>query len=284
VATAIEHHAVLEPLLALGRRGFEVTLVPVRPDGWVEPEAVRAAVRRDTLAVSVMQVNNETGVVQPVAEIADALAGHEAYLHVDAAQGFGREIESLRHPRVDLVSVSGHKIHGPQGVGALVLRRRGGRRPPLAPLAHGGGQELGLRPGTLPVALVAGLGEAAALAVAESVVRAERCRRLRRVILDGLAPLEPLINGDPARALPHIVSLSFPGRTAGEVMEAWTGLAAVSDGAACTTQSRTCSHVLAAMGVGEERAAGTVRLSWSHLTDTPDVGAMVAALRRDVRG
>ena len=279
VSTAIEHHAVLEPLRALGQLGFEVTLVAVRPDGWVEPEAVRAAVRADTLLVSVMHVNNETGVVQPIAEIAERLGAHDAYLHVDAAQGYGKEIEALRHPRLDLVSVSAHKIHGPQGVGALIVRRRDGHRPPLAPLFHGGGQELGLRPGTLPVALIAGFGEAAALAAAEAPLRAERCRRLRRLLLDGLASLKPLLNGDPERALPHVLNLSFPGLEAEQVIEAWEGLAAVSDGAACTTQSRTCSHVLAAMGVGDERAAGAVRLSWSHLTAAPNVGAMAAALR-----
>jgi cysteine desulfurase len=280
VSTAIEHHAVLEPLRALGQLGFEVTLVAVRPDGWVEPEAVRAAVRADTLLVSVMHVNNETGVVQPIVEIAESLAGHDAYFHVDAAQGFGKDLEALRHPRLDLVSVSAHKLHGPQGVGALVARRRDGRRPPLTPLFHGGGQELGLRPGTLPVALIAGFGEAAALAAAEASDRAERCRATRRLLLDGLGPLEPLVNGDPERTIPHILNLSFPGLEAEQVMEAWADLAAVSDGAACTTQSQTCSHVLAAMSIADERAAGAVRLSWSHLTPVPDVGAMAAALRR----
>lgn len=278
VSTAIEHHAVLGPLQALERRGFRVTLVPPRSDGWVEPAALRDALCHDTLAVSVMHVNNETGVVQPVAEIADALAGHRAFLHVDAAQGFGKELLGLRHPRIDLVSVSGHKLHAPKGVGALVVRRRGGERPPLAPLLHGGGQELGLRPGTLPVALIAGLGEAAELALAEAEERAARCRELRRIILAGLASLRPAINGDPARALPHILSLSFAGHSADSVIEAWEDLAAISDGAACTTQSRTCSHVLAAMGLPQERRDGTVRLSWCHLTPLPDLDSMVEAL------
>jgi cysteine desulfurase len=185
---------------------------------------------------------------------------------------------------VDILSVSGHKIHGPQGVGALVLRRRDGARPPLLPLVHGGGQELGLRSGTLPVALVAGLGEAAELAGREAAARGEACRRLRRLLLEGLAPLEPAVNGDPAHALPHVVNLSFPGREAEEVLEAWRGLVSVSDGAACTTTSKTCSHVLAAMGLGGTRAAGAVRLSWSHLTPVPDVAAMASALRRGTRG
>jgi cysteine desulfurase len=278
VATQIEHHAVLEPLRALAARGFRLTLVEPRPDGWVEPEAVAEALEEDTLLVSVMHVNNETGVRQPLREIAARLDGHPAFFHVDAAQGFGRDLDALRHPRIDLVSVSGHKIHAPKGVGALVVRRRDGRRPPLEPLMYGGGQERGMRPGTLPVALVAGLGEAAALAAAEADDRAERCRVLRRRLLDGLAPLRPTINGDASRALPHILNLSFPGYDAEDVIEAWKDLAAISDGAACTTQSRTCSHVLTAMGLAPERRDGAVRLSFSYLTPLPDLAAMVKAL------
>lgn len=280
VSTAIEHRAVLGPLDELRRRGFDVTLVAPRPDGAVEAAAVRAAIRDDTLLVSVLHVNNETGVLQPVAEIADTLAGVPAFFHVDAAQGFGKELESLRHPRIDLVSVSAHKIHGPKGVGALILRRREERRPPLTPLLHGGGQERGLRPGTLPVALIAGFGEAAELAAAEAAARSAACRELRRRILSGLAPLRPEPNGDPDRALPHILNLSFPGWEAEAVIEAWQDLVAISDGAACTTQSKTCSHVLSAMGLSAARRDGAVRLSWSHTTPTPDIAGMAAALQR----
>ena len=127
----IEHKAVLEPLEALESRGFSVSLVKPQASGAVAVEAVMAALRPDTLFVSVMHVNNETGVRQPIGEIADALAGHEAYFHVDAAQGFGKELEALRNSRIDLVSVSSHKIYGPVGIGALVARRRGFKRPPL---------------------------------------------------------------------------------------------------------------------------------------------------------
>jgi len=155
VSTKIEHHAVLEPLRVLRSRGFDLTLVDPEPGGWVDADRVAAAVRSDTLFVSVMQVNNETGVQQPIAEIADRLAESPVFLHVDAAQGFGKELAALSHRRVDLISASGHKLCGPKGAGALVVRRRDGQRLPLTPLLHGGGQELGLRPGTLPVALIA---------------------------------------------------------------------------------------------------------------------------------
>lgn len=279
VSTQIEHSAVLEPLQELVRRGFEVTLVPPTEGGWVDPEAIREAVRPDTLLVSVMHVNNETGVIQPLAEIAEALGDHPAYLHSDAAQGFGKELEALRHPRLDLLSISAHKIYGPKGVGALVTRRRAGKRPPLAPLMFGGGQELGLRPGTLPVPLVVGLGKAAELALQEAPLRAERSRAFRARLLGRLQELSPQVNGDPLRCVPHIVNLSFPGVTAETAMEALAEIVAVSDGAACSSQSETCSHVLAAMGVRGDRAEGALRLSWSHDTPEPDWSAFIRAIR-----
>lgn len=283
VSTAIEHHAVLEPLSALARLGFEVE--PIRPDGAgvVSAGAIARTVRPDTLLVSVMHANNETGAIQPIEEIAAALRNSDAIFHVDAAQSFGREIPALRHPRLDLVSLSGHKIHGPKGIGALVVRRREGARAPLEPLMYGGGQERGLRPGTLPVPLIAGLGRAAALALDEWEERARRCRELRRHLLDGLAPLQPVINGDPNRSMPHVVNLSIPGVDAETAIEAWSDLVAISHGAACTIQTFTCSHVLMAMGLPEWRQEGALRLSWCHFTPLPDLPAMVAAIEQ-VRG
>ena len=143
ITSRIEHHAVLEPVAELERRGFEVTWLDPTPGGWIEASAVRNVLRPQTLLVSIMHANNETGVLQPVDAIGDAMGDHPAFLHVDAAQGFGKEITALSHPRVGLISVSGHKIHAPKGVGALILRRRDGERPPLKPLLLGGGQERG---------------------------------------------------------------------------------------------------------------------------------------------
>ncbi len=280
VSTRIEHSAVLEPLQALARQGFEVTLVSPTPGGWVDPEAVRRVVRDDTLLVSMMQVNNETGVIQPVEAVADLLQDHPAYLHVDAAQGFGREIEPLRHPRIDLVSLSGHKLYAPKGVGVLIARRRDGQRPPLAPLMHGGGQEYGLRPGTLPVPLIVGLGLAAELAAAEREERAARCRKFKERLLAALQPLDPRIHGDQERAVPHMVNLSFPDILAEEAMEALSGLIAISDGAACTSHTHTCSHVLSAMGLRGEAVEGALRFSWCHTTPEPDWDACVHILER----
>ena len=278
VSTQIEHHAVLEPLRVLASRGFDLTLVEPEPGGWVDADRVAGAVRPDTLLVSVMQVNNETGVLQPITGIADRLTGSDAYVHVDAAQGFGKALDALRHPRIDLISISGHKICGPKGSGALITRHRGAARPPLTPLLYGGGQERGLRPGTLPVALIAAFGKAAELALDEHDTRHEAATAFQRRLLAGLAPLGPRVHGDPDCRLPYILNLSIPGWDQDALIEAWAGLAAISDGAACTSQSYTCSHVLAAMGLSREEEAGAVRLSWSHLSEAPDLEAMVAAL------
>ena len=280
VTTAIEHHAVLEPIAELERRGFQVDRIEPDTGGAVDPLAVLRLVRADTLIVSVMHVNNETGIVQPIEEIATGLEGGHVIFHVDAAQGFGKDFAALRHRRIDLISVSGHKINAPKGVGALIVRKRGGARPPLTALMHGGGQERGLRPGTLAVPSIAGLGKAAELAIEDQDIRARRCTEFRSALLAGLAPLSPVLNGDPARAVPHIVNIAIPGVDADAAIEAWRDLVAVSHGAACTSQSYTCSHVLSAMRVPPWRQDGALRMSWCHLTDLPDLTAMVEAVER----
>jgi cysteine desulfurase len=279
ISTTIEHKAVLEPLARLLEQGFDIDLVAVGSSGRIDADEVARRLRADTLLVSVMHANNETGVLQPVSEVAAALADHPAYFHVDAAQGFGKELESLRDPRIDLISLSGHKIFGPKGVGALVARRRGYRRPPITPLFVGGGQERGLRPGTLPVPLIAGLGLAADLAVREHGTRRKECLRLRSQVLDGLASLNPLINGDPAAAMPHVLNVSLPGADAEAVMVAWRDLVAVSNGSACTSASYEPSHVLTAMGLPEDRVRGALRISWSHLSPAVDWAEAAARVR-----
>lgn len=270
VSTQIEHKAVLEPLEALAGRGFEITLVSPNKGGWVDATRIREAVRDDTILVSVMQANNETGVIQPISEIAEMLNDHPAYFHVDAAQGFGKEIKPLQSRRIDFISVSGHKVYAPKGIGAMVARRRGFDRPPLAPLFFGGGQERGLRPGTLPVPLVVGLGLAAELALQRASDRAAYCRVFRATLLEALKPLEPVINGDPERALPHVLNISFPGVDSEALMVALKDCIAISNGSACTSQSYQPSHVLKAMGLPEQVIKGAVRISWCHMTEAPN--------------
>lgn len=270
ISTQIEHKAVLEPLEELVARGFEVTLVPPNSGGWVDPELINGTLREDTLLISMMHVNNETGVIQPIREMAQLLKDHPAFFHVDAAQSFGKEIKSLQNPRIDFISVSGHKIYGPKGIGALVLRRRGFDRPPLTPLFFGGGQERGLRPGTLPVPLIVGLGLASELALNQAEKRAQACLRFRQKALAALSPLEPSINGNPSRVVPHVLNISFPGLDSEAVMVALKEIIAVSNGSACTSHSYQPSHVLKAMRLPDTTIQGAIRMSWCHMTEDPD--------------
>ncbi len=275
VSTQIEHHAVLEPLQVLERRGFTITRVAPQKNGQVAASAILSAIRPETILVTVMQVNNETGVIQPITEIADGLTSEvkesSPWFHVDAAQGFGKQLSPLRHPRIDMISVSGHKILGPQGIGALIARRRHGQLPPLRPLLVGGGQEMGLRPGTLPVALIVGLGLAAELALQEHEQRAEMCRAIQDLVWEKLAVLRPTRNGDAEQSLPHVLNLSFQDLDSEQVIEALWDIAAISDGAACTSICATASHVLTAMGLTNSCVEGSVRLSWSSLTNFQQV-------------
>lgn len=278
VSTEIEHKSVLKPLEALSRRGFDVELVRPVSGGWVEAEAILERVRPETLLVSVMQVNNETGVFQPIEEIAAGLSGLDAYFHVDAVQGFGRRLEGLREKRLDLISVSAHKIYGPKGIGALIARRLD--RLPLSPLFYGGGQEGGMRPGTLPVQLVVGFGVAASTAERERTEREMRCQRFRRKLLEALTPLAPVRNGEEDRCMPHVLNVSFPGVDAEEVIDAVGDLIAISNGSACASQSLSASHVVRAMGRAEEVVRGAVRFSWCHMTEDVEWEKVLQRIRQ----
>lgn len=270
ITTAIEHKAVLEPCEALEREGFTVTRLSVGASGAVSPEDVNSALQPDTLLVSVMHVNNETGVRQPLAAIADVLKDHPAYFHTDAAQGYGKDLEMLRNQRIDLISISGHKIFAPKGIGALVMRRRGYSLPPLHPLMHGGGQERGLRPGTLPVAMIAALGIAAEIAVRDNEKRKLACKEIRDKVLNALTPLDPLLTGDQTLVMDHVLNLSFPGMDSEALIVALKDLIAISNGSACTSNSYTPSHVLKAMGMTDDDANACVRISWCHMTPEVD--------------
>ena len=279
VSTTLEHKAVLEPLEHLATHGFTVTLVSPDKSGAVSADSIRAALRPETLLVSVMHVNNETGVVQPIEEIAAVLNGHEAFFHVDAAQSFGKVLPALRNPRIELISVSAHKIFGPKGVGALIVRRRGYDRVPLSPLIFGGGQERGLRPGTQPVALIVALGEAAELATKDHTKREKRCRTIKDAATKALAAVGGKTVGDQSQTLPSTLNIRFPGLDSEALMVATKDLIAISNGSACTSSSYTPSHVLKAMGFDDVTANQCVRLSWCHLTPDVDWTAVADRIR-----
>jgi len=279
IGTRIEHKAVLEPLEEMEKQGFEVTWLSCDEQGRVRVEELEAALRPDTLLVSVMAANNETGVRQPLDEVCGVLEGHEAYLHTDASQTFGKDLEPLRKDRIDLISVSGHKIFAPKGVGALITRRRGYDRVPLKSLVYGGGQERGLRPGTLPVALVAALGAAAEVAIKDHEKRAKHCRKLKDAALNAFEPLSPRINGRPEETMDHVLNLAFPGIDSEALIVALKDLVAISNGSACTSSSYTPSHVIKAMGYGDDEANEAIRMSWCHLTPEVEWDALVERVK-----
>ena len=270
ICSAIEHKAVLEPLQHLESLGFEVTKLPVDRGGSVSVEALADSIRPQTLCVSVMHVNNETGVVQPLNLVAEVLSAHPAWFHVDAAQGFCKELDMLKLKRIDFMSVSAHKVYGPKGIGALIMRKRRSLPNSLSPLFRGGGQEQGLRPGTLPVPLIAGLGMAARLALRDQVKRKASCMAFRENAVEALESLGALIHGDQRRVLPHTINISIPGVEAHQSLNALKNIIAFSNGSACTAHTQEPSHVLQAMGVQGDRLHEAIRLSWCHMTENVD--------------
>ncbi|WSY68076.1 cysteine desulfurase DndA [Streptomyces sp. NBC_00885] len=261
ITSAIEHKAVIEPLQHLQSRGFEVDFIEPGLSGRVSVDAVMGRLRPDTLLVSLMHVNNETGVVQPVVELAERLGETQTFFHVDAAQGYGKLPQDLTAP-IDLISVSGHKIGAPKGVGMLIARDRGFDELPLQPIMFGGGQERGLRPGTLAVPLIMGLAEAAKIFQKDHAQWSRSAAELRTRILDALAKTRFHIHGDQDHVVPHILNLSFDGVDAEALIVRLKEHVAVATGSACTSASYTPSHVLTAMGLPEELASNGLRLSW----------------------
>lgn len=270
ISTSIEHKAVLEPLEIMRNMGFEISLLSPNSDGMIEPQQIMNALKKDTLLISIMHVNNETGVIQPINEIAACLKEHDVFLHVDAAQGFGKVLSDLENKRIDLISISGHKIFAPKGIGALIMRRRGYKGLPIEPIMFGGGQERGLRPGTLPVHLIAGLGEAAEISVRDNEKRRKICQSIKDDILAAFLPLNPIINGSLDNTVAHTLSIAFPGLDSEAVIVAVKHDIALSNGSACTSSSYQPSHVLEAMQLTDDVIQSTIRLSWSHLSERVD--------------
>ena len=261
ISTAIEHKAVLEPLEHLRNEySFEVDFI--RPDlsGAVKVEQVAELLREDTLLVSVMHVNNETGVIQPIEEIANVLKGSEAFFHVDAAQSFAKLVEPLQNSRIDMFSLSGHKICGPKGIGALISRRRKYRRLPLQPLAFGGGQEFGLRPGTLPVHLIVGLGQASKKCSDFIALHKIDLMPSYKDVRELLSDFDIKLIGDGSKRLPFILCVDVIGQDSESIILKLKEHYSISNGSACTSSSYDHSHVLSAMSWPSPSAV--IRLSW----------------------
>jgi cysteine desulfurase len=279
VTTVFEHHAVLDSVEALERAGMRVTLVAPRPDGLVAAADVAAAVERATTVVSVMAVNNEIGTIQPLAEVVEAVAGanERTLVHTDAVQALGNIPVDVHAWGVDLASFAAHKIGGPKGVGALFVRAH----TPLEPVLHGGGQERGLRSGTLNVAGIVGFGVAAELAAKEVHEKSERLLDLRTRLWDGIRAAVPdaALNGDLDRRIAGNLNFSVPGAD-GETLLLLLDQAGIScsSGSACASGALDPSHVLLAIGVPRDRAAGSLRMSLGRPSSRADVDAVLEAL------
>jgi cysteine desulfurase len=258
ITQATEHKAVLDPLEALRKRGYEITVVPVSATGRVNPADVADAIRNDTILVSIMLANNEVGTIQPLAEIGGICRERGVLFHTDAVQGFGRIPFHAGEMSVDLASVSAHKLHGPKGAGALFLRRKS-PRVRLAPMFHGGGHERGLRPGTPNVPAIVGFGEACRIAAAEREIEAKRVGEMRDRLQERLeAELDVRVHGDRVHRLPNNLNLSFLGLEGDALMMGMREVA-VSSGSACTSTTLEPSHVLRALGCPDEVTRAAVR-------------------------
>lgn len=278
VTTKIEHKAVLEPIQELEKQGVDVTYLDCDESGLILKEDLERALRSDTFLVSIMHVNNETGCIQDLKGFCEVLENHDAYFHIDAAQSFGKYSVDLSCDRIDMISASGHKLYAPQGIGALIVKRRGFQKIPLKPLMYGGGQERGLRPGTLPVALIAGFGEACSLALKMSDVWANHCQRLKDKAITELDKIGIIINGQ--NSVPHVLNFSIPEVNSEAAMVVLKGIAAISNGSACTSSSYTPSHVLTAMGLDNIRINSAIRMSWCYQTEELPLAEMIEKLKQ----
>ena len=276
VTLATEHKCVLESVRDLADEGFEPVVLPVRPDGLLDLDALRAALATPTLLVSVMAVNNEIGVVQDLAAIGALAKAAGAVFHTDAAQGAGRIPLDVNAIQADLMSLTAHKVYGPKGVGALYVRRRPRMR--LAPLFSGGGQERGLRSGTLPAPLLVGFGEAARIAVAEMVLDQGRIAGQRQRFLDALDIPGVTVNGHPEHRVAGNLNLSFPGGVDAQAVMAAAPNLCVSTGSACSSAAIEPSYVLSALGIPEVQARATLRLGFGRFTSPAEADQAAAWL------
>jgi len=282
LVAATEHKAVLEPCLDLRERGFEVEVLPVTLKGLVEPEILQAMLRPTTLLVAIMLANNETGVLQPVSQLAEIAHQKGAFFLCDTTQGLGKIPFSMTELGVDMAVLSTHKFYGPKGIGALYIRRRSGIR--LRPLIRGGGHEEGLRSGTLPVPLIVGMAAALQAVSRQLPTEMPRLERLRNQLEARILELYPQaqIHGKGARRLPNTTHIAFPGLRASDLL-ARMPFVAVATGSACTSARPEPSHVLSAMGVSAEVAKSSLRFSLGLPTTQEDIDLALFHLKNALK-
>ena len=282
VTVATEHKCVLDTCRHLEQEGFKVTYLGVGKNGLIDLEELRKVVTEDTAIISIMAVNNEIGVIQPLKEIGAIARAKGAFFHTDAAQGFGKIPLNVDEMNIDLMSISGHKIYGPKGVGALYVRRKN-PRVRIEAIINGGGQERGMRSGTLPTPLIAGFGEAAEIAAKEMTAEAARLEKLRTRFMQGIqgSIKDVFLNGDETHRIPGNINLSFA-YIEGESMIMAIKDLAVSSGSACTSASLEPSYVLRALGLDEEMAHTSIRFGFGRFTTEEEVDFAIATVKKHV--
>ncbi|ELI8045253.1 IscS subfamily cysteine desulfurase [Yersinia enterocolitica] len=275
-----EHKAVLDTCRQLEREGFEVTYLAPQSNGIIDLKQLEAAMREDTILVSIMHVNNEIGVVQDIAEIGEMCRSRGIIFHVDATQSVGKLPIDLSKLKVDLMSFSAHKVYGPMGIGALFVRRKPRIR--IEAQQHGGGHERGMRSGTLPVHQIAGMGEAYRIAKEEMESEAARLRSLRLRLWNGIKDIEEVyLNGDLENGAPGILNVSFNYVEGESLIMALKDLA-VSSGSACTSASLEPSYVLRALGMNDELAHSSIRFSLGRFTTEEEIDYAIALVRKSI--
>jgi cysteine desulfurase len=269
ITTAIEHKAVLETVKHLKYDGFDIEIVSPDESGRVKSEDILSRVRDDTLLVSVMHVNNETGIIQPVDVIGEELDKRGVLFHVDATQSCGKLVEELRSLKYDMLSFSAHKLRGPQGIGVLILKKKAYKLPPVKQITYGGQQEHGLRPGTIPVALVAGCGAACELAEKEYKKNSALTADIKKHMLEIIdaSGIDYHINGDQRYCVTSTINICFNGVMSEALMISTKQYCGISNGSACTSKSYSPSYVLSAMGIPDDQIECSVRISWGADTD-----------------
>lgn len=268
ITTAMEHKAILQPLHYLEGKGFKVDYVKPNESGRIDANQLLSLVTEETCLVSVMFVNSETGIIQPVQEIGSALKVRGVLFHVDATQALGKLNPQIRSLNYNMLSIAAHKIGGPQGIGALILKRDSNyQKPPIKQLMYGGSQERGFRPGTTPVALVAGFAKAMELCESNLDKHIHNCKKVKKNLLNMLDGIPYTINGDPAYCLPSTINLSIDGLDAEAAFLCLGDNYSFSNGSACNSSSHTLSYVLESMGLDEKRKSEAIRLSWDGSFD-----------------
>ncbi|MDX1705320.1 IscS subfamily cysteine desulfurase [Pseudidiomarina sp.] len=280
ITAKTEHKAVLDTCRQMERQGFEVTYLDVQEDGLIDIEAFKAALREDTVLVSIMHVNNEIGVIQDIETIGNLCRENKTIFHVDAAQSAGKIDIDLAKLPVDLMSFSAHKMYGPKGIGALYVQRKPRIR--LNAQIHGGGHERGMRSGTLPTHQIVGFGEAAAIAKQEMAAERERFHALAERLWNGVKDIEEVyINGNQEQGVPHIFNISFNFVEGESLIMALKDLA-VSSGSACTSASLEPSYVLRALGRNDELAHSSIRFSFGRFTTEEEVDHAVEQIQKSI--